>query len=189
MARPEVSVRQLKPSKPTRADARHEAAHAVVAVRLGLPLDSTTIRRSQGHALSDGYSLGYTSLVPGTVHRWERELPSVSAQDKLRALATQCAAGVVAEMTAGADETAPAHRDDLQQIVQIAGALGLGGSTDEAPVREFVGSAVRNAAAVLSADGEVAWDRVTVALFRKQTLSGGEVEEIVAAVETVNGSD
>ena len=80
--------------------ARHEAAHAVVGVRLGLPLASTDIRwRVFGTpdmmpSLSKnqiGLASGYTTLVEGTARGWEDALPDPAARDSIERLACQCA--------------------------------------------------------------------------------------------------
>lgn len=74
-------------------------------------------------------------------------------------------------------------RDDLQQIVQIAGWLAIGSSTDESAVREFIDRAVHGAGEhLLDADDGVAWDRVTTALFRRSFMTSDEVRSIVAEI-------
>ena len=99
-AKPKV----LKP-KPTRADAKHEAAHAVVSVRLDLPLASTDIKQrvittsDKMPSLREGYvafSSGFTTLVEGPVAAWEEPVPDPDAVAARRSFAGQTAAGIVA---------------------------------------------------------------------------------------------
>ena len=182
--RERAAVRQLLDS------ARHEAAHAVVGVRLGLPMASTDIkRRSQspnGRAMvaRRGYmvrpSLGYTTIVEGTAERWQDALPDPATQDGLERLAAQCAAGIVAEVMAGREINDPSCYDDAQQLVQIAGGLGLGRSDMDEPVRDFTSRALQRAGDVLGQDDGAGWDNVTRALLKRESLTGDEVRAILS---------
>ena len=79
--------------------ARHEAAHAVVAVRLGLPLVSVDIHLDPME-MPDGTSIvtaGFTALDQTITHQWTVSLPDSHAVERITAIATQIAAGCVAE--------------------------------------------------------------------------------------------
>jgi hypothetical protein len=175
---------------PTRADARHEAAHAVVSVRMELPLEATSIVRAEAHATLSAIkgvvlkSVGYTNLVSGTVKSWEAALPDPIARQSFEKFAVQGAAGIYAEMSRGSHMFSPEHRDDLEMLVKIASRLGVGNSTDEEAVRNFVDTAVSNAEAVLTQDTGVAWERVTTSLLRKKRLTAQEVRRIVQESDT-----
>ena len=67
-------------------------------------------------------------------------------------------------------------REDLQALVQIAGALGIGISTEELAVREWMSRALQAAGVLLQrVDTDAAWDRVRVTLARKRYLTGAQV--------------
>lgn len=160
----------------------------MVAVRLGMPLSSASIRLRRGHPI-EGWnvppevvlvSAGYTTLVDGVVERWLAQLPDGAARANLEALAVQQAAGIVAELDAGKGINDLAHRDDMFQMVQLGGALGYGKSSTDQAMKSWLKAAFRRAAAILAADGGIAWDRVTMALLRKRELSGDEVKGLVA---------
>jgi hypothetical protein len=184
--------RQRKSGKlppPNRADARHEAAHAVVSARCELPLASTSIKRGQGHSVQNAtglpagvrlMSVGYTTLVRGSAQTWADALPDASARRQIEQFAVQVAAGIWAEQLRGGAIFDPVHRDDLQSLVQIAHTLRIGGSTDDEAVQIFIDSAISSAGSILLQDGGVAWDRVTTALLRKKCLTGAEVGSIIA---------
>lgn len=165
-------------------DARHEAAHAVVSVRLGLPLESTDIlRRIEPYPGRQGLevlSTGYTTLPEGTAEAWAGQLPDPEARRNLESLAVQCAAGVVAEMAGGGKSNDIAHRTDLESMIQIAGNLGIGMSTDQRAVKDWMQDCVGRAAGALFADNGVAWDRVTDALLGRGHLTGDDVRALAA---------
>ena len=191
-----MSRRKPKAPKPSRADARHEAAHAVVSVRFGLPLASTDIKQrvvttsntdTPMPSLREGYvafSSGFTTLVEGTARAWEEALPDPKAVESMRRFAIQTAAGIVAEMQRGAEINDLTHGDDIYQIVGFASVLGIGDSNEVPAVREFLGEAVTYAEAVLRLDDGAAWDRVTSTLYRKKALTGDEVRSLVAASDS-----
>jgi hypothetical protein len=178
--------------KPNRADAKHEAAHAVVSVRAGLPLASTSIRRGLGprvappKGIREMVSLGYTTLAEGSAEAWVAALPTPDARWKLKLLAAQTAAGIVAEQTS-ANRSHMADHGDLQGLVNIAAKLGIGESSEEPAVQTFIKESLELAEAMLTHDNGLAWDRVTSSLLRKKSLTGDEVRQIVERSPNVAG--
>lgn len=164
--------------------AMHEAAHAVVSVRLGLPLESTDIiEREEAVGAAGktiGVSQGFTTLREGTVRPWLEALPDEGARRNLEAFGAQGAAGIVAERYLGSADDHPAIQEDLTAVVIVAGWLGLGKDAAEPPVRRFVAQATARAEEVLMQDGGAAWDRVTEALIERRALSGDDVQHIVS---------
>jgi hypothetical protein len=125
-------------------------------------------------------SSGYTGLVEGSARAWQRALPDPDARKALVGFAAQAAGGIVAEMARGASPFGAECRDDLFGVVQIAGVLGVGNSSDEEDVRAFVSAAVATAKEALEGrDDGIAWERVTTALLRKTALTGDDVRAIV----------
>lgn len=162
--------------------AKHEAAHAVVSVRVGLPLASTDIRQRrqvEGNGSTLVNSAGFTTLEPGTTSRWRDALPDQEAITSLTLFGTQAAAGIVADINAGLRLGDVSHLDDVQQLVQIAGILGIGESNEDPAVCEWMAARVKDAGAALISDDGAAWDRVRVALARKRCLTGDEVLSLV----------
>lgn len=174
-------------------DAMHEACHAVVSVRLGLPLAYTSIgqvptgpqmpqcalgRLPEGAVLE---SVGYTTLAEGTVEGWRDALPDPTARANFEAFAAQASAGIVFE-TGQRDRGVMdlTCRYDLQGVMQIAGLLGIGETSAEPAVRAFMATAFDKAAQVLEADGGHGVERVAAALYERRYLSGAEVAAIVA---------
>lgn len=180
-------------------DARHEAAHAVAAVRLNLPLDYTTIRKQvvagdqgaggrRSYSNDTAVSVGYTTLVEGSAQAWADALPDPVARERLEALAIQCAAGPAADAESGIRLGDVSHQGDLQGLLMLARNLGIGHSTDEAPVREWMAEQCLLADALLSgSDDGAAWDRVRVALARKRHLTGDEVRALVGESDMARG--
>jgi hypothetical protein len=188
---------RAKKAKPRDDDAVHEAAHAVVSVRLGLPLASTDIlkrgRINHPGGVPTGYqaleSAGYTTLEPGSADRWVDELPDPAARASLEALAAQAAAGIVAELSRGAKLDDPAHYDDRYGVVAIAGVLGLGTSSVEQPVRDFIVASIERAKDVLLQDDCRAWNTVANALLERKTLTGDEVLYLVQFTDDTGTED
>ena len=173
-------------------DARHEAAHAVVSVRLNLPLASTDIIRQavpQGHdqeramiSLAPGQvgvSSGFTTLVEGSAEVWQRSLPDPDARASLESLAQQVMAGPVADAYADLPLGHFGHRDDLQQVVQLAGILGIGTSNEDPAVKDFMSSSFERADEVLMEDDGAGWDRVAQALLGGRALTGAYVRALL----------
>jgi hypothetical protein len=170
-------------------DARHEAAHAVVAVRLGLPLAFTSVQR---RVLSPGdrtnlsrapgdvvVSAGYTTLEEGAQERWRAALPSEEARQQLTAATTMAAAGIAADAMVHLPFGHVSHWDDLAAILHRAHVLGIGDSDADPAVRAWGAERVEEAGQILEADDGVAWDRVTAALRRKKRLTVDQVLCIV----------
>lgn len=103
------------------------------------------------------------------------ELPASSARANLEAFAAQAGAGVVAELVRGGKLDDPAHREDLQDILQIAGALGLG----DPAIRDFMTQAIERAGQALDRDGGQAWVIITEALLDKKSLTGDQVRYLI----------
>lgn len=166
--------------------ARHEAAHAVVSVRLNLPLVYTHIRRQ---TITEGdetfVSLGFTSIEEGSARGWIDALPDPVARERCEALALQTAGGPAADLRAGLRLGDVSHEGDMRGLVAMAGALGIG---DEARPKWL--SDQCNAAAVLleACDDGAAWDRVRAVLERKRYLTGDEVRDLVAESDTRHGA-
>ncbi len=64
-------------------------------------------------------SLGYTSLIPGTVEAWQAALPDDAAQDGFHRFAVQAAAGIVASYTARPPEPYSVS-EGYQIILEVA---------------------------------------------------------------------
>lgn len=169
----------MKRPKPTRADARHEAAHAVVGVRLSLPLASTEI----GYVKHEGRGgTGLTALVEGSTDGWNRE---PDGRAKFERYTVQIAAGICAEVERGAGIDAPENARDLHEILQVADGFGVGGSFDDLAVRAWLVGQVEAARKILYRDDGRAWERVTVNLLRKRKLSAAEVRALVVESDGV----
>jgi hypothetical protein len=173
------------------AVAFHEAAHAVVGVQLGLPLASVDIRPRPPEDL-EAYMLkaalpghpvmgaeGGVSLVEGTVERWNATLTDPETRDCFVRLAALAAGGVAAEMEMGNEVNAPAHRADIVSIVHIAAALGLGRSSMDKPVQDFINAAFKRAEQVLNEDGGRGWRAVAAALLEREMLTGDDVRAVL----------
>jgi hypothetical protein len=93
---------------------------------------------------------GATMLVEGTLERWNQTLSDPDTRDCFVQLAAMAAGGVVAEMEMGYGPNDPAHRPDILSIGQVAAALGLGRSSAEKPVQDFINAAYKRAEEVLN---------------------------------------
>ena len=163
-----------------KTNARHEAAHAVVAIRLGLPLDSTSaLREDESPDVSEIQSrgremvgtVGHTRFPPEAVSQWVRALPNPSAVDMLERMATMAAAGIETERIRGTTSDVP-NSGDVEQILAIAAHLG------RSP-EEFKTACASRAFAVLRQDKGAAWHRVTEALHRERRLTAEQVRTIM----------
>ena len=144
----------------------HEAAHAVVGVRLGMTLHSVDIRllpRRDDHG-NVSVSCGYTSYV---VSDLTARLGEPAAR---RARAIFAAAGIVAERAHG-DGDPTACTDDVDGVMRHGTAAGV------LPVEmaTFLADAVTEASRLLMVDGGAAWLRVRTALLRQRSLSPARV--------------
>lgn len=182
--------------------ARHEAAHAVVAVRLDLPLLYTSIvpggagddsisddtrKTGRGGKLS---TAGHTKLERYRLAQWKAALPDSNAYANLEMVSVETAAGVVAENNKGAALDHGGSHNDLVQLMQQASILlGVKFSLTDPPrvVTQWLTAQLNDASELLQADGGVAWDRVTAALLRKKHLSGDEVRVLVGQADAVSG--
>lgn len=181
-------MKNLRP--PTKMEnARHEAAHAVVAVRCGLPLLSTDIKRRTGQRFHDPSrtaanvdSLGLTQLDKGFELAWDQawKKGGVDLTELLRCSAVYGAAGVIADLEMGLQLGHPGHADDLFGIDRYARKAGCLTPQEVAAYRDSAMEAAREL--LMNCDTGAAWDRVRVALLRKEALSGKEVEQMVGDV-------
>jgi len=156
--------------KSDRHAARHEAAHAVVAARLGLPLVYADI-------IEHGTGLtGFTS-------RSGRTKLGRGADANPTACAIVGAAGIVAE---GEDR----RRDffisidhpiagDLLQLRRVAQRLGISADSDDDRFMSWARVVIQRARTLLRRDRGAAWRRVTTALLREHRLSGAIVYSLV----------
>lgn len=87
---------------------------------------------------------------------------------------------LIAELAQGGASNDMAHRDDLFQMVQIGGALGIGESTDDPAMKEWIQVRLERAETLLRQDDADAWNRVGAALLQAGKLSGDEVRGLVA---------
>jgi hypothetical protein len=148
----------------------HEAAHAVVGVRLGMTLVSIDIkpRKLQGAYGKVAISCGYTSYELSTL------IEQLGRTEAHRACAVFAAAGIVAEREHG-DGDRHATADDVEGVVRHGTAAGI--STADQAV--FLAASVNQAAHLLSLDGGTAWLRVRSALRLQRSLSPARVEALV----------
>lgn len=157
---------------PSRADARHEAAHALVAVRLGLPLLFTDVTPRPVNATL--VSRGFTGLDDRVLS----EMIAAKGAPVLRSRAVFAAAGIVPEYQRGAPADDSSHVDDLRGVREYADRLGI------ADLPAFLADCINEAAALLLVDEGVTWDRLTTVLLRKRMLRGDDVRAIVAQADT-----
>jgi hypothetical protein len=122
---------------------------------------------------------GAADLPPGTAETWVKRLPDLEALNGLTALATMSGGICVSEGTEGRYPGSLGQEGALQQMMAIAGKLGL---TQPTEVKKWVALRVQEANELLIQDGGDAWDKVMAALLQKGHLSGDEVRAIVAEV-------
>lgn len=175
--RPARSTTSVEPMnrRPTKRDmfavsSWHEAAHAVVGVRLGMTLVSVDIkpRKLQGAYGRIAMSCGYTSYELSTL------IEQLGRTEAHRACAVFAAAGIVAEREHG-DGDRHATADDVEGVVRHGTAAGIT-AADRAV---FLADAINQAAHLLSLDGGTAWLRVRSALRLQRSLSPARVEALV----------
>ena len=173
-AHPKKSVKPVT-RRPTKRDmfavsSWHEAAHAVVGVRLGMALVSIDIkpRKLEGAYSRIAISCGYTSYELSTL------IAQLGRTEAHRACAVFAAAGIVAEREHG-DGDRHAVADDVEGVVRHGTAAGI----DAADRAVFLANAINQAAHLLSLDGGTAWLRVRSALRLQRSLSPARVEALV----------
>lgn len=173
-----------------RANARHAAAHAVVGIRLGLPLVSVDVRLRQSvRAGATLFSAGHATYEQGCVERWEKALLVDAlrgeARARLQTYAIQLAAGLYAEGMGGT--TSASTEEDLAEMARLARTLtAVEAAVTASPVgnahevgRAWGRALIRRAHEELERDAGAAWDRVRFALERKRGLDGAEVRALV----------
>ena len=164
--------------------AKHEAAHAVVAIALGLPLESVSI----GGATITGDNgrrfqlAGCTRLSVSASEHWRRDWRDPVARVTLANEAIMSAAGICCDLTAGARLGDRSHRLDAFKIMRIAGMLGIGASIAEQPVRRFLAECIEAAGEILKQSDCEQWNRLSNALHRQRSLSGDQARTCIAAV-------
>jgi hypothetical protein len=163
----------------------HEAAHAVVHVRLGTPLLSVDIKPRK-IATQKGMlmSAGYTQMEPGYSERWRRQLPDPEAHFRLENVAVGIAAGIVADtLVNGLKIGDTSHRGDLESIVHIAYWLGVEHPESSDVFREWLADRYAAAAEVLTRNESAAWKHVTEHLVNLKTLSGTDVARLISEAD------
>lgn len=156
----------VNPRGADRRVARHEAAHAVVAARLDLPIDTCDITEQRDRS-------GRTTLEP-------------EADVNKEGFATVAAAGTVVECDLRTRfwiiaPRAPAATD-VQRLLEIAEDLGIIADQNGEQSPEFGAWArvkAREARDLLCRDHGAAWRRVTTALLRARCLSGPAIYALV----------
>jgi hypothetical protein len=165
------------------SDAQHESALAVVAVRLGLPLDYTMI--GGGHhekrVRKGTKSVGYTALSAGTIEAAVALQPRMEGVRRLRSLAAQAGVGIVVDLSEGLRIGDVSNRSDVYSMVGIAHVLQIGNRSDDPNVDRFLQESVALARSTLLADDGAAWDSVSKMLEKRRRLSGDEVRELIEA--------
>ena len=157
--------------------ARHEAAHAVVAVRLGLLLDDTDITE---RGVGSNTTSGQTNV---------KDLDANPAAGAIVA-----AAGIVADGNRSARfwEVSPnaPTAGDVEKLAYYAQRLGVLQCSedfrDDPAFGPWATAAVQRAHDLFHADGGVAWGRVKDALLQR-SLSGNEVRALVAEADKESG--
>jgi hypothetical protein len=163
------------PGRPSKRDlvavsSWHEAAHAVVGVRLGMRLMSIHVRPRKLVSPSGTTMLssGFTSYELSTL------ITQLGRVEAHRACAVFAAAGLVAEREHG-DGNRAATADDVDGIVRHGKAAGVQASDHAA----FLAESVNAAAHLLLCDDGAAWLRVRSALRQQRSLSRARVEALV----------
>lgn len=188
-------------------DARHEAAHAVVAVRLNLPLEYVNIRERKVQKGNAIYTYGGGAMINAEAKAaWFAELPSGQGEERITSWAVEIAAGPVSDQAAGCDPNDLGASVDWEQLLALAYALGVGSYTEVRPwvtrigvpseiigrfrndpaVRAWLNERTKAARRILHRDGGAAWDRVRLTLERKKYLTGDEVRELIAESDRQN---
>lgn len=168
--------------------APHESAHAVVAVRSGIPVRFVEIRRqlvrdrkkmpSLRHMKpgTAGVALGHTSTGSALRDFWRaRDTPE--GQDGLRRYAVVTLAGVYSDMRLrGSTFEAVEHNDDVQLFYDICDYLGITGWPAVKAFGDECLDRVRDL--LLLVDKGRAWQEVAKRLLERRRLQGDEVRRI-----------
>ncbi|TXN22868.1 AAA family ATPase [Methylobacterium sp. WL9] len=181
----EIAPADSRPAAQLRAVALHESGHALVAIRLGLPVVQVSIEAGDGHGGSTIVAIRDPSPDRNAI---ERQVVGL--------LAGRAADGILGE---GIDAGAASDlRDATRRLAEVHGAFGLGetlsvvvGQQDAARLlRENPAMAARVEADLsrlqLAAQDLVRANRVAVlalveALLTRRVMTGEEVAEIAAA--------
>lgn len=160
----------------------HEAAHAVVAVRLGLVVAPINIRCRSACTIDSPGTMVVARLVQRLAVR-----PNPAAREWLEALALYAAAGCAADAALGMKLGDVSHRGDIANLVQVARALGVGEFLTERSVQSWLAENVLVGGMLLLADDGAACERVRAELVRKGALTGDAVRELAVASDAARG--
>ena len=152
--------------------AMHEAAHAVVGVRLGLKLISVNIRGSYSHDCNS-----HPICIAGSVALEQEQCEELmKTPSGIHLLGVVAAAGIMAQSLMN-DDPAGASADVafIQRIVQDS----MGGARDDELTLGLTVSFMQAADAILNRDRRQAWYQVAAALLIAGSLSHADVEELV----------
>lgn len=158
------------------AVALHEAAHATVAVRLGIPLLRVVVASGSGETFPgdemNPEAGGYT--LTGTSSRVVGLLSDPANRSLLEAVAAQMAAGPVADLLLGVS----GHTDpgDMQRVRRLARDLGIAPGGEEAA---FADTAWNRARVELERAGRRPWFAVAYELWRTKQMTGDEVRAVI----------
>lgn len=150
--------------------ARHEAAHAVVAVRIGLPLTGLHIQQRVVH-----FSSGETSLVNGIASVDANALQHMDPTDRFMRLMLFSAAPILMEGATGSVDAENFCEHDIRALVGFVEALGL----PKQQSRDVFDWAMNSAAHVLMQDDGDAWRLVSAELRLRRFLTPARVMGVI----------
>ena len=151
--------------------ARHEAAHAVVAVRLGLPLTELHIQQRVVQFRS-----GVETLANGRASVDTNALQQLESTERLLRLMLFSAGPILMERETGTVDTEKFCEHDNRALEGLVEALGL----PKQQSRDVSEWAVNVAADVLTRDDGDAWRLVSAELRRRLFLTPARVVGLVA---------
>lgn len=157
--------------------ARCQAAAAVVAVRLGLPLTMVVLDEPDRSRIEfpDGY-------LDTTAAEW----PTVRVTDQLERALTAMAASLLVATTL--QRPWPELEPYRQRAVRICALLGIRRSASPARVQSMLDEHESRAHALLMADDAAAWNAVAHGLLAMGRLSGSAVQHLVAEHDRRRGT-